>query len=86
MVRSGLNIGFLKFQVERVLLSTKSLECFCRWGYEHTSKYCHREELCRKYAEHPSSTNCANCSLAHEANNVNCLEHVERKGKNPKVL
>jgi len=93
LVRSGLNIGFLKFQAERALPSNKPLQCFRCWGYGHTSKYCHREELCRKCAEHHSSTTCsnqlikcANCSLAHEANNVNCPKHVEQKEKIQKTF
>lgn len=43
IVRTGLNIGFLKFHAERALPSNKPLECFRCCGYGHTFKYCFRE-------------------------------------------
>lgn len=93
IIRTGLNIGFLKFHAERALPSNKLLQCFRCWGFEHTSKYCHRVELCKKCAEPHSSIacpnqsiKCANCGLAHEANSINCSKYIEQQKKIQKTF
>ena len=93
LVKSGLKIGFLKFEAKRALPSNKPLQCFRCWSYGHTSKFCRREELCRKCAEHHSLITCpnqlikcANCNLPHEANNVQCPKYIEQKEKFKRLI